>query len=283
MLRSIVLCLGLLSAVAALVQHPHAVSVSAPRSAPLRLRGGLGDIDPNLVAKIALGPGFANAALCSLAPSKAGEVYGVTLSAISEWITESSGYMLLGAFLLALLTLTGKTSLAHAAAWSIVPGTVGCVKALLNNTPQKCGVAVGGQYFGLAVNAAVTYALFTVKAATATNVIKGWAAWGLLNGIGLWLMPEGAGKAWGCPSLTELDALMFKVFGVNLIYYAVLLLGLAQGKAPAQAIGYSLIPFTIHMVDSAFISKTNQKFGLANGPNYFWMVFMVVVIAGTLA
>lgn len=54
MVRSIVLCLALLPAVAALVQqsYPASISISPPRAAPLRLRGGLCDIDPNLVAKV---------------------------------------------------------------------------------------------------------------------------------------------------------------------------------------------------------------------------------------
>ena len=72
MLRVAVLILFLVAApAAALVTRPVAGHASPPA---LRLRGGLGDIDPTMVAKVATGFLSANSALVALAPEKAAEV-----------------------------------------------------------------------------------------------------------------------------------------------------------------------------------------------------------------
>ena len=56
---------------AALVTRPLAGRASPPA---LRLRGGLGDIDPTMFAKVATGLLSANSAFVALAPEKAAEV-----------------------------------------------------------------------------------------------------------------------------------------------------------------------------------------------------------------
>ena len=56
------------------VAVPAAALVTRPSPPALRLRGGLGDIDPNMVAKVATGLGSVNAIFVALAPEKAGQV-----------------------------------------------------------------------------------------------------------------------------------------------------------------------------------------------------------------
>ena len=56
------------------VAVPATALVTRPSPPALRLRGGLGDIDPNMVAKVATGLGSVQAVFTALAPEKAGQV-----------------------------------------------------------------------------------------------------------------------------------------------------------------------------------------------------------------
>ncbi|KAJ1486620.1 hypothetical protein T484DRAFT_1789085 [Baffinella frigidus] len=105
---------------AALVTRPLARRETAPA---LRLRGGMGDIDGVVVAKVATGLCSVNAALLALAPEKAAVGYGVKspVSGLSLMLAEKCGCIMMSAAIMAAMTLTGS-SLPKAVGWSIQQG-----------------------------------------------------------------------------------------------------------------------------------------------------------------
>jgi len=183
MLRSVLLILVIIAApAAALVKRSIAGGANPPI---LRLRGGLGSIDPTMVAKVATGLLSANSAFVGLAPEKAAEVTtpprlfriarcsatvnlgegqpltahaacpfqvsGIKLGGRSAWILEYDGYTLAMGAILAVVSLSGS-SLNNAVAWSCLPYTVFVLQGILQGRPAKHRVNAAGQYLELAIN-----------------------------------------------------------------------------------------------------------------------------------
>ncbi|KAJ1485842.1 hypothetical protein T484DRAFT_2390589 [Baffinella frigidus] len=118
----------------ALLAAPSAALLAAPQSphAPtLQLRGGVGGVDPVVVAKIATGLEMAHSSFTVLAPEKAGEAYGLQgMSALTTWIVEGIGMQNLARAVFAANMLRG-CALPRAMAWSLVPQLVGNLQDVL--------------------------------------------------------------------------------------------------------------------------------------------------------
>lgn len=55
---------------------------------------------------------------------------------------------------------------------------------------------------------------------------------------------------------------------------ATLMGSLVLGNDATTAIGHSLVPMILNMVDNKFISKNFEKFGVKDAPIYAWAVIM---------
>ncbi|EOD19198.1 hypothetical protein EMIHUDRAFT_458781 [Emiliania huxleyi CCMP1516] len=111
-----------LSLVAASLSLASALQIEpTPAVKPLlKLRGGLGGIDAGQVATIVQGISAANAGVMSLAPKKAGEMYGVALTKWTEFFAQWSGIIMFGQVLTAYLH-AGGMALPEALAWGLLP------------------------------------------------------------------------------------------------------------------------------------------------------------------
>ena len=118
--------LSLLVSTTALVAKPNA----------LRLRGGLADVDPTMVANGVLALTGLNAAVIALSPAKAGEIYEVSLSEADTAIVEYMGYTLLGQAMMVYFAMQGESA-ATAIGYSIVPQLIRNVQGALNDEQSK--------------------------------------------------------------------------------------------------------------------------------------------------
>lgn len=168
-------------------------------SSAMHLRGGLGSIDPELVAKVGMGFIAAEATVFTLAPGKALELNKIrTPSSMMEWFTEQTGFMHTAAAIIGVLALAGKP-LQESLAWALIPFLLQCIKAMLNDTPTKLGSDNTGIFVVMLVHAFSSWALFT-DADYAPNVVKFLIAFFVLNGATFVTVPGMAFKAWGFPS-----------------------------------------------------------------------------------
>jgi len=55
---------------------------------------------------------------------------------------------------------------------------------------------------------------------------------------------------------------------------AALMGSLVLGNDATTAIGHSLVPMLLNMVDNKFVSKNFEKFGVKDGPIYAWAAIM---------
>ena len=130
--------LSLLVSTTALVAKPNA----------LRLRGGLADVDPTMVANGALALTGLNAAVIALSPAKAGEIYEVSLSGADEAIVKYMGLTLLGQAMMVYYSMQGESA-ATAIGYSILPQLIGNLQGNLNDEPGKLfGQTADEQLFG---------------------------------------------------------------------------------------------------------------------------------------
>ncbi|KAJ1482556.1 hypothetical protein T484DRAFT_1803543 [Baffinella frigidus] len=158
MARFSVILLVIVAAPASALVMPPLAGHASP--AALLLRGGLGDVDPTMVAKVATGLGSANALFVALAPKQAAEAYGVKVSGALRWLLEYNGHMLVASAILSGMTLAGF-KLRNAVAWSCVPYAVFVLQGILQGRAGKHGVNVAGQFLLLAINAFMMHTCWT--------------------------------------------------------------------------------------------------------------------------
>jgi len=253
--------------------------LATPRALALNLRGGFMDVDPVAAAKVSTTIISANGVLMSQAPQKAGEIYGIDMGPMEEWIGEGIGHVFVGTALMAWLALNGAST-NTAIGCGLVPQLVQSTKTLLNGTPTALGVPQQGMIFNLALNAFAVYALLTGQefADSVTKFMIGFAG---LNGVAFAIAPAAGAGAWGVKGDEKVEFFM-KALGFFLTGWAVMGGALVKGEEATKAIGLSLIPAMGHITDVLFISKWADKFGMAKNPQYFNGAVMVAVILATL-
>ena len=183
--------LSLLVSTTALVAKPNA----------LRLRGGLADVDPTMVANGALALTGLNAAVIALSPAKAGEIYEVSLSGADEAIVKYMGLTLLGQAMMIYYSMQGESA-ATAIGYSILPQLIGNLQGNLNDEPGKLfGQEGPAKYINIVLAAFMAHTLLgsplplpQVDSGTAINA---YAAWGALNGLGMYFATDKLMEAWG--------------------------------------------------------------------------------------
>jgi hypothetical protein len=254
---------------------------SFPRtlSKPLAVRGGAGPVDPTLACQIGTTLVSANGAMMALSPSKVGDIYGLKLEPIGEWIAENGGMTFVGTAVASWLALNGASA-NTAIGWGVVPQVVIGVKTLLNDLPAKFGVPAPGMILNTALNVGVVYALLTDQS-YAPTVIKALLAYYGLNSLGFILATEKAAGMWGIKGSDE-TLLMMKSFGWFIGSFVALAYGLSEDKGATTSIGYAFVLPLISILDNLFISKSADKFGLEKNAQYFWLAIQTMIVVTTL-
>merc|ERR1719174_711759 len=194
----------------------------------------------------------------SQAPQKAGEIYGMTMGPMEEWIGEAIGFTFVSTAVTAWLALNGAST-NTAIGCGLVPQLVGSVKTLLNDTPKALGVPAPGMIFNCALNAFAVYALLTGQE-YADSVAKFMIGFFALNGVAFAIAPAAGAGAWGVKGDEKVEFFM-KAFGFFLTSWAVMSGALVKGEEATKAIGLSFIPGLAHIADVLFVSKWADKFG----------------------
>ena len=127
---------------AALVTHPLAGRSTAPT---LRLRGGLGGVDSEVVAKFSSGLGVMSGAYLGLAADKACTAYGIKADGESDglrkYLLENMGWLMLAVPLTGALTVT-DLPLEKAVGWALLPYSVATTQAILQGRAKKLCIDV---------------------------------------------------------------------------------------------------------------------------------------------
>jgi len=276
---TLALCLAATSARDVARLHRNPLAPKLPHKG-LEVRGGLMDVSPELAAKAGTTILSANAAMMSLSPSSASDVYGISFDPIHEWMAEGMGFVFLGTSIMAWLALNGAST-NTVIGCGCIPQVVEMVKTLLNDTPGKLGLPNKGMIVNLVINVFAMHALLTGQE-YADNVAKFMVGFFGLNAVAFILAPEAGAGAWGVKGDDKLT-MMIRAFGWFIGCWSVLAGSLIQGVEATKAIGYAFIPALGNIIDSNFVSKTVEKYGMDTNPQVFWAVVQLAVIAFTCA
>jgi hypothetical protein len=140
--KALLVLLFLAAPSSALVMRPLAGRSTAPA---LRLRGGLGGVDSEVIAKLSTGLGAMSGAYLGLAADKACPAYGIKADGKSDglrkFLLENLGWLLLSICMTGALTVTG-TSVEKALGWALLPYSVATTQAILQGRPAQLGIDV---------------------------------------------------------------------------------------------------------------------------------------------
>jgi hypothetical protein len=256
-----------------------------PTPAVMKLRGGLGSLDPTQVATVGSYLSAVNAGVMSLAPEKALEMYGVSnpspvLSQMAEW----AGGMLMMIALTSILALGGM-DFTQALAWGAVPSTIQNIQGVLKGTAAKLGFGTAAQYMPALVSIVLNAGLFGKAGAfDSALALKVTAAWMGLNGLGAYFATEPFMKAWEGPTMSGVELAFGRFFGSVMACTGVFVSSVAfLEKDTLTAIGYAWAAFLATNIDSLFISNTVEKLGADPTGGYVWAAIQAVVAASILA
>lgn len=249
----------------------------------MKLRGGLGGIDPNQVATGASYLYAINAGVMALAPEKAAEMYGIkSPSTLTSQFAEWAGGAMLMIAIASILSLGGM-DFATALAWGSVPTLVQNVQGFLNDTADKLGFGQAAKFMPLLVSAVLTAGLFG-KGIDSAMALKITAAWMGLNGAGCYLFTAPFMKAWEAPAMSAVEESMAKFFGGVMATAGVFTGSVAFLETDAiTAVAYAWAFAALIQADGLFISKTFDTIGADANAGYAWMAIMAFVVASILA
>ena len=247
------------------------------KTATMQLRGG-GSLDPTTMAKVGMTISAAHGAYGVLAPSKNAEFLGAKPSDTVNFLMEGISTLCFRTATMAYLSILKDESVARTVGLAAIPHFVMQLKLFLND---ETGVSRGGLLLDLAVVATIIYNCLAGSTEYADLAVKSYAAWGLLNGVGLFCFTEKVAEAWGIKG----DALVMlgvKGVGQMILSTAAMIFALSQGESALKAYGYYWATNIITMSYIAFVSKELDKLNMKKGPQTFYLVLNCVMAAALL-
>jgi len=252
-----------------------------PKPALLKLRGGLGGIDANAVATAVSILNQANGAVMSLAPEKAGEMYGVPESKMTTFFAQWSGLMMFAQSFGVYLALGGK-SLAEGLAWGFIPSCVASVQDFLNDRMVgSLGMSQAAKYMPAIVNILLTLGLFGklsfMDADMTMKVLTGWMG---ANGLFGYLATDAWMEGWGGSVSGAAETGMAKLMASCMMGGAALTGASAfMGKSAVESFGMAMGVYALTQIDSIYISKSIQAMGVDPNKGLFWLVVQLATVA----
>jgi hypothetical protein len=247
----------------------------------MKLRGGISGVDATQVAKVVSGITAANGVVMSLAPTKAGEMYGVTETKWTNFFAQWAGIMMTGQALTALLALGGM-SFTEAMGWGFLPSVIVSVQDFLNDRMVgELGMGDAARYMPPLINALLTAGLFgKLSFLDADMALKVSAAWMGLNGAFGYLATDKWLEGWGGKDLSAVEAGMGKLMAQCMLGGAVF--GGASAfmdKSPLEAFGAMMALYFASSIDGIYISKTMDSMGVDANKGLFWAVLQAASAA----
>jgi hypothetical protein len=262
-----------------------ALSLASARTTPtlakrtLSVRGGAWN--PEAVATGATYLAATNAGMMALAPSKAGEIYGVESNALTTWLAEGMGFLFAAGATLAFCLLNGVDGL-KAIGYGYIPLVVNDASGILNNKHGELGMPNFGPYLVAAIDIGVMLAIL-LGADFANNAAYVGSFWMLLNSIPMYLMPTKFTEMWGLTTKGGVEEVMCKGIAMSMGAFAISSLAVLQGTEATKAIAYGWLPPLASVFDNLFVSKHVSALGLDAGPQYFWLAIQAAVVAAILS
>jgi hypothetical protein len=252
-----------------------------PKPALLKLRGGLGGIDASAVATAVSILNQANGAVMSLAPEKAGEMYGVPESKMTTFFAQWSGLMMFAQSLGVYLALGGK-SLAEGLAWGFIPSCVASVQDFLNDRMVgSLSMSQAAKYMPAIVNILLTLGLFGklsfMDADMTMKVLTGWMG---ANGLFGYLATDAWMEGWGGSVSGAAETGMAKLMASCMMGGAALTGASAfMGKSALESFGMAMGVYALTQIDSIYISKSIQAMGVDPNKGLFWLLVQLATVA----
>jgi phage-related minor tail protein len=238
----------------------------------LRLRGGLAGVDAEQVAKVVQYISCANAGVMTLAPTKAGEMYGVTETKWTNFFAQWSGIIMLGQGITALLA-GGGMDMAQALAWGFVPSCVVAVQDLLNDRMVgEMGMGMPAKFMPPLINLLLTAALFgKTSFLSPENAMKFCAVWMGANGLAGYFSTDMWIEGWGGSGLGAAEKAMGKLMGSTMVGSAAYIASTVFfGKSALEAFGVMMGLYALSSIDGLYISKTMESMGVDPPKVLFW-------------
>lgn len=272
-----------LSLVAASLSLASALQIEpTPAVKPLlKLRGGLGGIDAGQVATIVQGISAANAGVMSLAPKKAGEMYGVALTKWTEFFAQWSGIIMFGQVLTAYLH-AGGMALPEALAWGFLPSCVASVQDFLNDRMVgEMGMGEAAKYAPPLVNFALTLGAFGKVPNLAPELAaKAAAVWMAANGLFGYFSTAAWLEGWGGKGLSAVESGMGKLMASTMCGGAVYIAASAfRGKTALECFGAMMGMYALTSLDGLYLSKTTEAMGVDPPKVLFWAAIQAFTAA----
>ena len=260
---------------------PRPITSYEPKDTMLRLRGGAGPLDAVDTAKAASTIALVSGTLHSISASKLLQAYGCPQTPVFEHCLRTIGASVLGVGIPSWCLLNGKCSSTNTAVGlSILPWMTSLLKTVVDNDGSS-GVKIAPQLLVLLYDAFTAHALFT-DAEYASKALQVFCVWVLANGVLLVVSPKTAATSWGNNDEPEDQVVsMTKTNGFGLLSYGAFVYALSQDINTAKSLGYSLVPWLIDNVSRNFITKEVETYGHESGPQMFWLLYFIIVIAST--
>jgi len=247
----------------------------------MKLRGGLGGVDAEVVAQAVMGVSAVNAGVMALAPAKAGEMYGVSQTKWTDFFAQWSGIVMFGQVLTAYLA-QGGMGLNEALAWGFIPSCVASIQDFLNDRMVgEMGMMDASKYMPLLINIGLTLALFgKLPFLDGDLAAKASAVWMGLNGLVGYFATDAWLEGWGAKGYNAVDKgmakLMAQCMSGSAAYVAA---NVFMGKSTLESFGIMMCLYAASAVDGIYISKTMESMGVDASKALFWAVIQLACVA----
>ena len=208
-------------------------------------------------------------------------VSALRLLLVVEHCLRTIGASVLGVGIPSWCLLNGKCSSTNTAVGlSMLPWMTSLLKTVVDNDGSS-GVKIAPQLLVLLYDTFTAHALFT-DAEYAAKALQVFCIWILANGVLLAVSPKTAATSWGNTDEPDDQVVsMTKTNGFGLLSYGTFIYALSKDVDVAKALGYSLVPWLIDNASRNFITKEVEKYGHESGPQMFWLLYFIIVIAST--
>ena len=253
-----------------------------PKPSLLKLRGGLGGIDATQVGTAVSVLNMANAGVMSLAPEKAGEMYGVAETKMTSFFAQWSGLMMFAQSLAVYLALKDGKSLAEGLGWGFLPSCVASVQDFLNDRMVgSLGMSQASKYMPAIVNVLLTLGLLGklsfMDADLTMKVLAGWLG---ANGLFGYVATDAWMEGWGGSVSGAAETGMAKLMASTMMAGAALAGASALlGKSALESFGAAMGVYALTQIDSMYISKSLEAMGVDANKGLFWLVIQLATVA----
>jgi hypothetical protein len=248
-------------------------------SKQLAVRGGVGPLDPRMVADAAMCVYLANGLVSTLSEDTTAKLYCVQTNEINLAYIRRVGISMLSVALLSIVSSRHSLGTSTKVFFATLPWALESLGSVLNSSQAKLGVKPYGISVILALSTFTLYATYFGKYADAA--VKLWTWFWIVAGISIFPFPAQGLKLWGHPSSVADHDIIMGSLGSWALALGLQLWGLTNGKSAEQAIGYAMVPPLLNLFRAVLTGQV-KKLGIHTSITVAWAVVGIAIV-GTLA